>query len=170
MDNMGILTEHLSKGLALSLVLSLPAVLIAASVGLVIGILQAVTQVQEQTISAAPKILSVFLMLLLGGGLMMSMLQDYIRESAQIAFQEIPQSSDFILPPRNTSEGSNRARAFFKAQTSGDANAVDKLRMSPGLENANEDAQMTPKVNVNSARYHSPLGPAERLSLQKKRQ
>lgn len=167
MDNMSILTEHLGKGLGLSLLLSIPAVLVAASVGLIIGILQAVTQVQEQTISAAPKILSVFAVLLLGGGLMMTMLMDYVRESAAIAFQEIPASSNFILPPRNNNEGAVRARAFFKAQTSGDANAIDKLRMSPGLGNANEDAN-TPHVNVNSSRYHSPLGPAERLSIQKK--
>lgn len=168
MDSLNILTEHLGKGLGLSLLLSIPAVLTAAGVGLVIGILQAVTQVQEQTISAAPKILSVFLMLLLGGGLMMNMLTGYIRESAAVAFEEIPQASDFVLPRRQQSEGASRARAFFKAKTSGDPNAVDMLKKTPGIGDANEDAQ-TPAVNVNSANHRSPLGPAERLSLEERR-
>ena len=39
--------------------------LVAAGIGLVVGILQAVTQVQEQTIAAAPKILGVFLVIML---------------------------------------------------------------------------------------------------------
>jgi flagellar biosynthesis protein FliQ len=112
---MQLLLEHVGQGLALSLVLSLPAVLVAAGIGLVVGILQAVTQVQEQTIAAAPKILGVFLMLLLGGGLMMTMLENYVRESFQIAFNEIPQEGKFILPPRlGKTESEERARRFFK--------------------------------------------------------
>ena len=41
--------------------ISMPCVLTAAAIGLVVGIIQAVTQVQEQTIAAAPKIFAVFL-------------------------------------------------------------------------------------------------------------
>ena len=55
---MELLTEYLAKGFMTMLSISLPCVLVAASVGLVVGILQAVTQVQEQTIAAAPKIIS----------------------------------------------------------------------------------------------------------------
>lgn len=97
---MDLLVEHLNNGLILTLLLSMPAVLLAAGVGLVVGVLQAVTQVQEQTIAAAPKILSVFLLILLGGGLMMSMLEDYMTETVHIAFDQVPRQGKFILPAR----------------------------------------------------------------------
>lgn len=91
--------EHLGKGMYLILLLSLPAVLLAAGIGLIVGILQAVTQVQEQTISAAPKILLVFLLVIFGGGLMMTLLTNYVRESATLAFEEIPHAERMLMPP-----------------------------------------------------------------------
>jgi flagellar biosynthesis protein FliQ len=97
---MDYLIEHVQKGILLSLLLSMPSVLTAASVGLVVGILQAVTQVQEQTIAAAPKILAVFLVILLGGGFMLELIENYFRESAILAFQDVPHMGDArILPP-----------------------------------------------------------------------
>ena len=57
---MEMLTEYLAKGFMTMLSISMPCVLVAAAIGLVVGIIQAVTQVQEQTISAAPKIFAVF--------------------------------------------------------------------------------------------------------------
>jgi type III secretory pathway component EscS len=56
-----VLTEYLAKGFMTMLSISMPCVLTAAAIGLVVGIIQAVTQVQEQTIAAAPKIFMVFL-------------------------------------------------------------------------------------------------------------
>ena len=53
---MEVLVEYLAKGFMVMLTVCMPCVLVAAAVGLVVGILQAVTQVQEQTIAAAPKI------------------------------------------------------------------------------------------------------------------
>ena len=64
---MEMLMEYMGKGLITMLMISMPCVLVAAGVGLVVGILQAVTQVQEQTIAAAPKILAVFLVLMIMG-------------------------------------------------------------------------------------------------------
>lgn len=64
---MEILLEYLAKGFMIMLAISMPCVLVAAGIGLVVGILQAVTQVQEQTIAAAPKILGVFLVIVIGG-------------------------------------------------------------------------------------------------------
>ena len=61
---MEILTEFLAKGFMTMLTISMPCVLVAAGIGLIVGIIQAVTQVQEQTIAAAPKILGVFLVIL----------------------------------------------------------------------------------------------------------
>ena len=62
-----VLLEYLAKGFLIMLSISMPCVLTAAGIGLVVGILQAVTQVQEQTIAAAPKILGVFLIIVIGG-------------------------------------------------------------------------------------------------------
>ncbi|MDX2085421.1 MAG: flagellar biosynthetic protein FliQ [Candidatus Melainabacteria bacterium] len=94
-----VLTQHLGEGLILSLILSMPAVLAAAGIGLVMGILQAVTQVQEQTLAAAPKILGVFAIILLGGGVAMTMMMRYMTESAVVAFNEIPQMGAKLAPP-----------------------------------------------------------------------
>ena len=62
---MEFLLEYLAKGFLIMLAISMPCVLTAAGIGLVVGILQAVTQVQEQTIAAAPKILGVFLVIII---------------------------------------------------------------------------------------------------------
>ena len=52
---MEMLMEYMARGFVVMLSISMPCVLVAAGIGLVVGILQAVTQVQEQTIAAAPK-------------------------------------------------------------------------------------------------------------------
>ena len=100
---MDIILQHLQEGLLLALYLSLPIVLTAAAVGLVVGILQAVTQVQEQTIAAAPKITLVFLVIIFGGGLMLQVMGNYFREAFVIAFEDIPKIDAKIMPakPRN---------------------------------------------------------------------
>ncbi|WP_373532888.1 flagellar biosynthetic protein FliQ [Vampirovibrio sp.] len=114
---MDILLEHLGRGLMLSLLMSLPCVLTAAAIGLVVGILQAVTQVQEQTIAAAPKIVGVFAVLLLGGGLMMNLMSDYVREAMQIAFNDVPEDGIFIMPSsRHQTASQARAKKFFDLQ------------------------------------------------------
>ena len=56
---MEMLTEYLAKGFMVMLSISMPCVLVAAAIGLVVGIIQAVTQLQEQTSAAAPKIFAV---------------------------------------------------------------------------------------------------------------
>ena len=81
------------------LIISMPIVLTAAGIGLVVGILQAVTQVQEQTIAAAPKILGVFLVLLIMGGFFTKMLSEYLIESVNIATKIVTKQDDYILPP-----------------------------------------------------------------------
>lgn len=92
---------HIQKGILLSLVLSMPPILAAAAVGLLIGILQAVTQVQEQTITTVPKMLLVFGILIVGGGTMMELMHQFVRESNQVAFQAIPnEGGKRLLPPK----------------------------------------------------------------------
>ncbi|HEY9746406.1 MAG TPA: flagellar biosynthetic protein FliQ [Oculatellaceae cyanobacterium] len=164
---MELMMQHMGNGMMLSLMLSLPAVLIAASIGLVVGILQAVTQVQEQTIAAAPKILGVFAVLLLGGGLMMTMLENYVRESFHIAFNEIPQDGQFILPPKKgQTPGQMRAREFFQLQTK--PGNADKLKDFAARWQMPEQENMTTQLKLKAKpAAGSPLGPAEKMAVTK---
>ena len=95
---MEILVEFLGKGFMVMLMISLPCVLMAATVGLIVGILQAVTQVQEQTIAAAPKIILVFLTIVVLGGYFIKILTNYIFEGAHVAFQIVPKNETYVLP------------------------------------------------------------------------
>lgn len=94
---MELLIEYLARGFVVMLMISMPCVLVAAGVGLVVGILQAVTQVQEQTIAAAPKILAVFLVIVIGGIGFVRMLTNFISEGISIAFNVVPKSDTYVL-------------------------------------------------------------------------
>ena len=107
---MDLLIEHVGKGFMNALLLSMPVVLVAAGIGLVVGILQAVTQVQEQTIAAAPKILGVFLVIMLFSGFFMKTLNEFLEESFDLAFRIIPKQDNFVLPASGWYDGSN---SFF---------------------------------------------------------
>lgn len=169
---MEILLEHLGRGLMLSLLLSLPCVLVAAGIGLVVGILQAVTQVQEQTIAAAPKIIGVFSIILIGGGFMMTMLQDYVRESFHVAFNEVPGDGLFIMPAlRTQTAGQARARQFFDLQTKEGSNS-DKFKAFATQWQMPESG----KDGVGGAMLHgmrkpgaNPLSLSEKMTLDKQK-
>ncbi len=95
---MEILMEYMGKGLITMLLISMPCVLTAAAIGLVVGILQAVTQVQEQTIAAAPKIIAVFLVIMIFGFGYVRMLTELLREGTMLAFNVIPKNENYALP------------------------------------------------------------------------
>ncbi|MBQ4646983.1 MAG: flagellar biosynthetic protein FliQ [Candidatus Gastranaerophilales bacterium] len=95
---MEALVEFLGKGFMVMLMISMPCVLMAALVGLIVGILQAVTQVQEQTIAAAPKIILVFLTIVLLGGYFIKVLTNYFYEGSHVAFEIVPRQDDYVLP------------------------------------------------------------------------
>ena len=97
---MDILVKYVIDGFFLTLMLSMPPTLLAAGIGLVVGILQAVTQVQEQTIPAAPKIFFVFLLIILAGPLSLQMMQDYLREGVHIGTEVLPRSEQMVLPAK----------------------------------------------------------------------
>ncbi len=94
---MEILLEYLAKGFLIMLSISMPCVLVAAGIGLVVGILQAVTQVQEQTIAAAPKILGVFLVIVIGGVGFIRLLTNLFQEGMVLAFNTVPHTESFVL-------------------------------------------------------------------------
>jgi len=66
--------DILRDGFLTILKVSMPVLLIAMVVGLVISVLQAVTQVQEQTLSFVPKIVAVMLALIIFGNFMLNSL------------------------------------------------------------------------------------------------
>jgi flagellar biosynthesis protein FliQ len=59
-----------AETLYLVLLVSAPALLVSLGVGLTVGLLQAVTQVQEQTLSFVPKLVAVAVVLVVFGGWM----------------------------------------------------------------------------------------------------
>lgn len=94
---MEYLMEYMGKGMVVMLMISMPCVLTAASIGLVVGIIQAVTQVQEQTIAAAPKIVGVFLVIILLGVGYVRMLTEFLTQGTNVAFQIIPKEDNYVL-------------------------------------------------------------------------
>ena len=91
------LTEYLARGFLVMLSISMPCVLVAAGIGLIVGILQAVTQVQEQTIAAAPKILAVFLVIIIGGVGFIRILTNLFSEGLALAFNVVPKNETYVL-------------------------------------------------------------------------
>jgi flagellar biosynthetic protein FliQ len=69
------------------IIISAPMLLIALAVGLIVSVFQAMTQIQEQTLAFIPKILAVFLSLVLFGPWMLTLLLDFTRD----LFQQLPQ-------------------------------------------------------------------------------
>ena len=123
---MELMMEHLANGFIVMLLITMPLVLTAAAIGLVVGILQAVTSVQEQTIAAAPKILLVFLMIMILGGFFTKKLTDLMRESGNLAFNVITRQGDFVLPA-NITLGKDG-----KYYHSGETSDIDKFMQNPG--------------------------------------
>ncbi|MCR4947186.1 MAG: flagellar biosynthesis protein FliQ [Lachnospiraceae bacterium] len=57
---------------------SLPPLLVSLIIGLVVSIFQTVTSIQEQTLTFVPKIIAVFLCLMLLGSWMLDNMSDYM--------------------------------------------------------------------------------------------
>ncbi|WP_343183599.1 flagellar biosynthetic protein FliQ [Buchnera aphidicola] len=62
------------------LFLSTPLLLSILFVGLIISIFQSITQINEQTLSFIPKILSIFLIIFILGSWMLELIVNYIHE------------------------------------------------------------------------------------------
>ncbi len=59
------------------LILALPMLLAALLVGLIISIFQATTQIQEQTLAFVPKIIAIFLVILIAGPWLLKTIVDF---------------------------------------------------------------------------------------------
>ena len=56
-----------------------PPLLLGLAVGLIVSLFQTITSIQEATLAFVPKILAVFLALVVFGGWMLNILMDFIR-------------------------------------------------------------------------------------------
>lgn len=63
-----------------TLMVSAPLLLVALIVGLIISIFQAATQINEATLSFIPKLIGVFVALVVAGPWMLSVMLDYMRQ------------------------------------------------------------------------------------------
>ena len=76
------------QALELMLIVSAPLLLVALAIGLAVSLLQAITQINEATLSFLPKLLAISATLLLAGPWMISTLVDYL----QRVLTSIPQA------------------------------------------------------------------------------
>ncbi len=68
------------EALFLIIRVSAPLLLISLIIGLIVSIFQTVTSIQEQTLTFVPKIVSVFLGMMLVGGWMLEQLSNFMVE------------------------------------------------------------------------------------------
>jgi len=66
------------QALEITLMVSAPPLLTALIIGLVVSIFQAATQINEMTLSFIPKLIGMFIVLIISGPWMMSILLDYM--------------------------------------------------------------------------------------------
>ena len=71
-------TAIASSALFLVIKVAAPVLLVSLVIGLIISIFQAVTSIQEQTLTFVPKILAVFLALILLGNWMLSEMSGFM--------------------------------------------------------------------------------------------
>ena len=64
----------------ITLLVSAPLLLIALIIGLIVSIFQAATQINEATLSFIPKLVGVFITLVIAGPWMLSVMIDYMRQ------------------------------------------------------------------------------------------
>jgi flagellar biosynthesis protein FliQ len=69
-----------TQAMSLALKISLPLLGVGLLVGVVISIIQAVTQIQEQTLAFIPKVLAMAAVLVIGGPWMLNQLLAYTAE------------------------------------------------------------------------------------------
>lgn len=75
-----VVTEIANNALYLIIKASLPVLLVSLAIGLIVSIFQTVTSIQEQTLTFIPKIICVFLALMLFGNWMISSIVEYTTE------------------------------------------------------------------------------------------
>ncbi|QET05812.1 MULTISPECIES: flagellar biosynthesis protein FliQ [Cupriavidus] len=75
-----------TQAMKMTLMLSAPLLLVALVAGLVVSLFQAATQINEMTLTFIPKLLALFITMVLVGPWMINTYVDYMRE----VFESIP--------------------------------------------------------------------------------
>ncbi len=70
-------TEMIRQGLYTILETALPLLLVSMAIGLIVSIFQTVTSIQEQTLTFVPKLIGIFLTLMILGGWMMNNMVEF---------------------------------------------------------------------------------------------
>lgn len=78
-----VIIDIFTQALVLIIKLSAPMLLVSLVVGLIISILQTITSIQEQTLTFVPKLLAIFLTLMLVGSWILTNLREFIIELFQ---------------------------------------------------------------------------------------
>ncbi len=72
--------DVMHAGILVAVKLAGPMLILSMGVGVLIAILQAATQIHEQTLSFVPKLILIAVILLVFGGTMLEVMQDYTYE------------------------------------------------------------------------------------------
>ncbi|MCR5389168.1 MAG: flagellar biosynthesis protein FliQ [Lachnospiraceae bacterium] len=73
------ITEIISQAMYVIIITSAPPLLISMIIGLLVSIFQTVTSIQEQTLTFVPKLLAIFLVLIIFGGWMLGNMTDFMK-------------------------------------------------------------------------------------------
>ena len=84
-----VFIDVVREGISTLITIIIPPLLVSLAVGLVISIFQAVTQIHEQTLTFAPRIIAIFLTILVIGGWMLQKLLDLALDMFTRYFQMI---------------------------------------------------------------------------------
>ena len=68
------------QAIEITLMVAAPMLLVALIVGLLVSIFQAATQINEATLSFIPKLIGIFVAMVVAGPWMLSVLVDYMRQ------------------------------------------------------------------------------------------
>jgi flagellar biosynthesis protein FliQ len=78
--NQDVVISIVTHAMEVGLKVSLPVLLVGLVVGLVISVFQAVTQIQEQTLSFIPKVLGLVVVIVVGGPWMLDQILSWTQE------------------------------------------------------------------------------------------
>lgn len=68
------------QAMEVTLMVAAPMLLVALIIGLIVSIFQAATQINEQTLSFIPKLVGIFVAMVIAGPWMLSVMLDYMRQ------------------------------------------------------------------------------------------
>lgn len=74
------------QAMEVTLMVAAPLLLVALAVGLIVSIFQAATQINEMTLSFIPKLIGIFVTMIIAGPWMLTVMLDYMRQM----FSSIP--------------------------------------------------------------------------------